>query len=354
MSSYGRVLAPVTANMSSPRILAVRLSSLGDILLAFPALQKLKSHWPKAWISMLVKPPYASLTAACPWVDEALPYTSFMETLRRVRQGRFTHLLDLHGNWRSFWIRKLSNIPRQQVYAKNSLARRLLVHFGRRGARLRKHTTERYLEPLGAWGIPPSGLTNGSKPWREDGSATATVQKKLQADGVRPEDILVAVHPGAAWSTKRWLPERFAALIRRLVRELGAKVVLVGEAADRDLAKAVAQESQVEALDWTGRTTLPELVGLMPRLKLFITNDSGPMHLAAQSGVPVLALFGSTTRELGFFPQGTGVHRVLEADLACRPCALHGHPSCPEGHFLCMRLLTVPQVFEAAREMLVK
>jgi len=86
-------------------------------------------------------------------------------------------------------------------------------------------------------------------------------------------------------------------------------------------------------------------------LSVFVTNDSGPMHLAAAAGVPVVAIFGATTRELGFFPYGPG-HRVIEADLACRPCGLHGARECPEGHFLCMRLLTVDQVYAACRDIL--
>ncbi|MDO8757313.1 MAG: glycosyltransferase family 9 protein, partial [Elusimicrobiota bacterium] len=95
-----------------------------------------------------------------------------------------------------------------------------------------------------------------------------------------------------------------------------------------------------------GKTDLEELKALMGRLCVFVTNDSGPMHLAAAAGVPVVAIFGATTRELGFFPYGPG-HRVVEADLACRPCGLHGASACPEGHFLCMKLLTVLQVHAA-------
>ena len=93
-------------------------------------------------------------------------------------------------------------------------------------------------------------------------------------------------------------------------------------------------------------------MALMPHFKLFITNDSGPMHIATAFNVPTLAIFGPTTRELGFFPYGRG-HRVLEVKgLPCRPCALHGGRKCPQGHFKCMRLITVDDVFNNAKEML--
>ena len=95
-------------------------------------------------------------------------------------------------------------------------------------------------------------------------------------------------------------------------------------------------------------------MALMKHFKLFITNDSGPMHIATAFDVPTLAIFGPTTRELGFFPYGEG-HRVMEVkDLPCRPCALHGGKKCPKGHFKCMRDISPDTVFENAKEMLEK
>ena len=160
--------------------------------------------------------------------------------------------------------------------------------------------------------------------------------------------VLVGMNPGSVWNTKRWLPERFAELCVRL-RADGLIPVLIGGAEDKALGARIAQDGG--ALDLTGKTDLEELKALMGRLSVFVTNDSGPMHLAAAAGVPVVAIFGATTRELGFFPYGPG-HRVVEVDLACRPCGLHGASKCPEGHFLCMRLLTVDQVHGACRDVL--
>ena len=179
-------------------------------------------------------------------------------------------------------------------------------------------------------------------------ASRARVDARLTEAGVPRGAVVVGVHPGAAWPTKRWLPGRFTELCRRFAAS-GTRVVLVGGPSDGDLCAQVARDSG--ALDWSGNTTLDDLKALMPRLSLFVTNDSGPMHLASGCGVPTLALFGPTTRELGFFPYGPG-HRVLEAELPCRPCGLHGAKVCPEGHFLCMRLITTEQAWAAARELL--
>jgi heptosyltransferase-2 len=93
------------------------------------------------------------------------------------------------------------------------------------------------------------------------------------------------------------------------------------------------------------------LKALISLLSLFITNDSGPMHIATGLGIPTLAVFGATTKELGFFPYGPR-HKVIEQELPCRPCGLHGKRKCPPGHFLCMELTTVQEVRRTAQAML--
>ncbi len=477
-------------------------------MLTGPVLRNLKAHWPDCRISFLVKPRFAAALAGQAEIDEVIAYRGLGDALGRIRAAGFTHLLDLHGNMRSFLIRRLAGIANVSVYRKAALARRAFVALGLRSPVLEKHTVERYLEAMAAWGVPalhdrvlatdcrpsepagprprrvlviqtaflgdclltlpllaelrrlfPEGRTSVltqektkevfaglpgvsevlvDRKRGEDGGIIGTwrlarrlraggfdaaliphrslrsallatwagipdrigfassagaflltrrvpftwtlhdlernlalllafspeyqpgrvpappspapdpgVVRLLSEAGVGSGDRLVGVHPGSTWPTKRWLTERYEELCRRLGGE-GFKVVLVGGANDRLLCAELA--TRCGAVDLSGRS-LGDLRGLMSRLSLFVTNDSGPMHVAAAAGVPTLAIFGPTTRELGFFPYGPG-HRVLEHDLSCRPCSLHGGRSCPEGHFLCMRLTTVQDAFDAAREML--
>lgn len=492
------------------KILVVRLSSLGDVVLTAPVYRNLKAHWPDCRISVLVKPAFAPALEGAPFVDEVIVFRGFRDALRRIRAGGFTHFLDLHATVRSWLLRRLARVPQTAVYRKDALARRLFVFFGLDSPRLQRHTVDRYLDALAAWGVPaphreltladyPAGaapapespsvlviqsaflgdslltlplardlkktlpgcrttvltlpgtadIFRGS-PWvdevllddkrgehsgprglwrlamelrgrrfavalvphrslrsallawlsktprrigfsssagwwlltdqvpftwlmhdlernlallkplasaagagdpvyvSQDGAAQSALDSRLEADGVPSGASLVGVHPGSAWETKRWPEERFTEVCRQLARQ-GRRVVLVGGKQDKELCARVAAASG--ALDWAGRTTLPELRALMGRLCLFITNDSGPMHLATAAGVPTIGLFGPTTRELGFFPYGPG-HKVLEHELSCRPCGLHGGRSCPHGHFLCMRLITTAEVLAAASELL--
>lgn len=493
------------------KILVVRLSSLGDVILTAPVYKALKARWPDCRISVLVKPAFAAALEGTPYVDEIVPYKGLGDALGRVKAGGFTHLLDLHANPRSWLLRRLAGVPNVAAYRKDALARRLFVFLGLPSPALQRHTVERYLAALEPWGVPAApaavslaelGSAEAAAPaagrrvlliqsaflgdtlltlplardikarlpgcrlsvltlpataelfkseWVDevlvddkrgadrglsgtlrlarrlrgrfdlaiiphrslrsallawlagvprrvgfsssagrflltdavpftwlmhdlernlallkalapdlsvrpdesvylapDAASAAAMGRRLREAGVEEGRPVVGVHPGSAWPTKRWPAERFAELCRRLEGE-GARAVLVGGKADQELCAGIAARSG--ALDWSGRTTLVELKALMPRLSLFVTNDSGPMHLAAGCGVPTLALFGPTTRELGFFPYGPG-HRVLEADLECRPCGLHGGRECPRGHFLCMELLTTERVWSEARRML--
>ncbi len=513
-----------------PKILVVRLSSLGDVILTVPVYKSLKAQWPNARIAVLVKPQFAGVLEGNPYVDEVIRFTGLRQALRLARSRGFTHLLDLHGNLRSRLLSRLSNIPHRAVYRKCALARRVFVTFGWTSPVLEKHVVERYLDALAAFGLrprpepalatasdvsldetgavprpkaSPDGAGDGSLPlaarvlliqsaflgdslltiplardikevmprcrltvltlpataeiferspwvdavirddkrgahaglrgpWRlaarlaeerfdlaiiphrslrsallaylsriprrigfdssagrlfltetvpftwlmhdlernlallkplepglrirldeglylaPDPAAQERVGGRLAQDGVSAARPLVGVHPGSAWPTKRWPPERFAELCRRLEAS-GRRAVLIGGPKDAPLCAEIARSSQ--ALDWSGKTDLSDLKALMPRLSLFVTNDSGPMHLATACGVPTLAIFGPTTRELGFFPYGPA-HRVLEADLACRPCGLHGSRACPHGHFLCMKLITTEQVWQSALQMM--
>ena len=108
-----------------------------------------------------------------------------------------------------------------------------------------------------------------------------------------------------------------------------------------------------KAENLVGKTSLTEAAAILARCSVVLTNDSGPMHVSVAVGTPTVALFGSTTKELGFFPYGIG-HTVIEKELPCRPCGLHGRKKCPQGHFRCMKDITADEVYEAVARQLQK
>src|SRR5439155_8591134 len=158
---------------------------------------------------------------------------------------------------------------------------------------------------------------------------------------------LVGVAPGSVWATKRWAPEGFAAVIAALAAE-GARCVVLGAPDEAALAEEIDRLAGGRATVLAGRTDLATLVAVVDRLALLVANDSAPMHIACARGVPVVGVFCATTPALGYGPWGPRA-AVVEADLACRPCARHGGRRCPRGTEDCMRLVAPAAVLAAAR-----
>jgi len=350
-----RALSPADwgarADAPSPRrVVVLQTSFLGDSLLTLPLLRRLKESLPGATLAVLTLPKHAEVFRGNAWVDEVLlddkrgehaGLAGLWRIARRLKRRSFDLAVIPHRSLRSTLLAWLAGVPRRVGFSSSAGSFLLTdrVPFS-----WLAHDLERNLalaRPLGAASAP----ARDEERYIEPSSLGCELSRLLAEKDLSSTDRLVGVHPGAAWSTKRWLPERFAELCRRLARA-GFKPVLVGGPADAPLGAEIARASG--AADLTGKTSLEDLKSLMGRFSLFVTNDSGPMHLAAAAGVPVVAAFGATTRELGFFPYGAA-HRVVEAELSCRPCGLHGARACPQGHFLCMRLVTVDLVWDACR-----
>ena len=163
----------------------------------------------------------------------------------------------------------------------------------------------------------------------------------------------LAIAPGSVWATKRWPEDKFADLIQKC-RSLG-QVILVGgqDAVDIAVAGKIKKILGNEILDLTGKTSLRVLAAIFSKTTLVIANDSAPLHIAIAVGTSVVGIFGPTTKELGFFPLAApGKAEVAEVEnLDCRPCGLHGHRLCPQGHFRCMRDLDSELVWNKVKNL---
>jgi heptosyltransferase-2 len=170
--------------------------------------------------------------------------------------------------------------------------------------------------------------------------------KKLDTLGLNGPRFLIGLNPGAAFGpAKRWLPERFAALADRLMGALNADVLIFGSSEERPLAEEIAGAMKHTPTVLAGGTSLRQLLALMAQCRLIVTNDSGPMHLAAALGVPLVAIFGSTD-ERATGPVGARI-RIVSRRVDCSPCGLR---ECPID-FRCMRGISVEEVFEATLDL---
>jgi heptosyltransferase-2 len=335
------------------KILLMRFSSLGDVVLATAAANAIKQVRPDAELVFLTKPAYAPLLQGQGALSEvwALKGGS-LAMARRIRSARFDAVLDLQGKLRSRLFSAFSGA--RSVRMKNhALHRRLKVWFPALAAGAPPPVAERGVRAAaellnfpfsGAVSLPSLAL---------DGQAIAWVDRILKSHGVQDGETLIGFCPGAAWFTKRWHPGNYAQAMGLLAGP-GRRFVFVGDAVDAALAKrivAYARKGADQAIIAAGQTDLPQLAALLKRCHVLLSNDSGPMHVAGALGVPVVALFGPTVEAFGFFPQGPK-SLVLQRELSCRPCSVHGTDTCPLGTHACMEKIAPFEVARAVEGML--
>ncbi len=319
------------------RILVRAPNWIGDAVLSLGAVRDLRRNFPSARIEVLARPSVADLYHAVGEVDGVRIATGRFRIDARALRGAFDAVLLLTNSFGTALLAFAAGIPERWGYSRDGrgllLTRRARVPRGVRGW----SEVYYYRGMLAGLGFQVSAAPDVSlrvpEPWKARGAAI-----------LDDEGPWIAVNPGAAYgSAKQWIPERFASTAERLRGETGAKVAIVGSASERPMAEALVASSRVQARVLCGGTTLPELIGVLSHSRLLLTNDSGPMHLAAAQGVPVVAVFGPTDwRETA--PVG-GPHRIVRADVECAPCKLR---ECPIDH-RCMTRVTVDRVTDAAR-----
>ena len=331
--------------MSPPRILLVRFGSIGDVLLTTPLLRAIRERHPEAFIAYLTKSVHLPLVADNPRLNEVIafePGMSIATVAERVRAAGFDHRLDLHGNLRTRALRAL--VPgRWTGYPKHRVARTVLIRTKRDIYRDRRHVAERYFDAAGGLDVRPDGRPPEFFP---SAASVAAAEAWLAGAGLGDQPF-VALAPGAAHATKRWPEDRWQALARGL-SERGFGVAVVGGPGDRDVADSIASAT-AGAASAAGRTTLQETGAVIRRAAALVSGDTGVMHMATAVGTGVVALFGPTVRQFGFFPYSDDA-RVVELPLGCRPCSAMGGPVCPLGHHRCLRDIAPQPVMEAVME----
>lgn len=335
--------------MDPQKILVLRLSSLGDVVLITPALRALHQRFPKARIHVATRTEYVPLIRPSVWVDSAQALErkgekGFVTYLKGIRKEGYDLVVDLHATLRSRMIAQASGAGKVLRYRKAALGRRALVAFKAKGAVRAKHVVDRYLECLLPFGI--------EKPSRQPEIVLETREKTFGREFLGEGSPFIALVPGAKHATKRWLKDGFVEVGKRLWQEDQIGTVVLGSDEEKALVREVVQNIGGGAKQACG-LGLRQMASVLASCKVVVTNDSGPMHLATAVCTPVVALFGPTVGAFGFFPLGER-NVVLDRDLACRPCSLHGTERCPEGHFKCMKEIAPEEVIRAVRIVLSK
>lgn len=326
-----------------PRILIVRFSSIGDILLTTPLVRALRARHPAAKITYVVRADMADalrhnprVTEVVAWVRSA-PLTGLAS---RLRETEWTHRLDLHGSVRSMALRQLVG-GNWTGFPKHRLRRTLIIRTGRRRGGHLGHVADRYFEAAAGLDVEPDG---GGAEFFFPTQAQNEADDFLRHHGLGQARTLVAVAPGAAHATKRWPLAHWEALVRRA--RAASDIVVVGGPGEESLGEALVVAGGGAVANAAGRFDLSGTAALLKRARVLAGGDTGVMHLATAVGTPVVALYGPGVEEFGYFPYHARA-LVLQKDLACRPCTSHGGPRCPLGHHRCLVDILPEEVAQA-------
>src|SRR5437867_1307787 len=346
---------------SPHRILVVDLDNLGDLLLATPAIRALRRSFPDATLDVLVTDYAASVVAGNPHIDGVLTCgkrvvdASLLERAAlawRIRRQRYDLGVILEAHWGYAGFAELllgvAGVPRR-------IGRDLGKHRGLLTATVaprQQHWIDTYLEVVGLVGAKPDGDHMDFPISPVDEAEMEAWCREHSLVGAAP----IVLFPGGTLHliSRRWGIEGFAAVGDALARSWQAPVVVIGGPADAALAETVVARMSIPALSAAGALSLGATGALPLRRRLFITNDSGPLHIAAAVRAPIVVILGPSD-PLVFGPRGT-LHEIVRVPLPCSPCIRVGDfPDCPIiPRELCLKEVTPSMVVDAAERLLVR
>jgi len=314
------------------KLLIVRLSSLGDILLSTPLIRSIKIGCPRIEIDFVVREEYKDLLLLNPHLRNIIIYNNDEDKLKllknKICENNYDLIIDLQNNLRSWLLLKCygSSVV---GFKKNNINKFLFVHFNINNLKNAKQIPVRYASTLENFHLDDQGLE--------------LFTDKIQNPVLNGIENLVGICPGSKHFTKMW-PEEYFIKLGNLLNENGFKIVLFGGNDDIKVCKRIS--SKLSAINLCNDNNILQTAADMKCCKLIYCNDSGLMHTATAVNIPVIAFFGSTVKEFGFTPYNSKNLILENNSLSCRPCTHIGRDNCPKKHFECMKEITPQSAFE--------
>lgn len=341
--------AEIAGQAAVQRVLVRAVNWIGDAVMTTPALMAVRETYPRAEITLLANPLVGQLLQGHPALDRVmlfdrkLKHRGLLGRLRLARQlaaERFDLAVILPNSFDSALVPWLARIPARIGKASDGRSLLLTHRFYEQSPSAERHEVQYYRELLGAFGISAEQSTPTLAVTAQEEQEVSTL---LAEHGISAEEIVLGVNAGASFgSAKRWYPERFANVAQRLAASWGARVILFGGPDEQELVAVIEREMAGNCLNLAGKTTVRQLMALIKRCNFFVTNDSGPMHIAAAFGVPLVAIFGPTDHR-GTAPCSDKAV-IVRQTIDCAPCKLR---VCPTDH-RCMTAVTVEDVVKSA------
>ncbi|KPK98391.1 MAG: hypothetical protein AMJ95_04415 [Omnitrophica WOR_2 bacterium SM23_72] len=333
------------------RILIVRTDRIGDVVLSTPVIRALREAYPASFIAMMVSPYTKDMVEGNPYLDETILYDkdarhkswwSSMQFAATLKKKKFDLALVLHPTNRVHLITFFAGIPRRIGFNRKFgfLLTDRIPHEKQFGE---KHESEYNLDFVRFIGIEPRSkslfvpISKDCKQWADE---------LLSQAGIKKTDRLLVIHPGASCPSKIWPNDRFAEVADRLIEKYGFKVFIVAGQKDKVLSQQVVNRMHHAAVNLAGEISLSQLTSLLRRSHLFISNDSGPVHIASALDLPLISILARN--EPGLSPRRWGPlgerSRTLHKEVGCIKCLAH---NCKK-EFACLKAISVEDVLEAA------
>jgi heptosyltransferase-2 len=337
------------------KILIRSVNWVGDAVMTTPAIKVIRENFPKAEITLLANPLVSQLFLPHQSIDRVITFdrngahkgiTGRLRLAAHVRKQVFDLAIILPNSFESALIPWLSGIPVR--LGKSSDGRGFLLTECYRPGKsyIISHEVNYYVDLLAHFGF--SGPTSKPELFTTTDEEQAANQR-LAEKGITANDFVIGINPGATFgSAKRWYPERFAETARLLALEWGARIVIFGGPGETNIAADIEKHLKDNCLNLAGKTGMRELMSLIRRCNFFITNDSGPMHIAAAFDIPLVAVFGPTDHATT--SPFTEKAVIVRKDFECAPCKLR---ECPIDH-RCMDSIEVSDVVQAALSLQMK
>ena len=319
------------------KILIIRFSSIGDIVLTTPVVRCLRKKFADATIHYLTKEKYAGIVRSNPYVDKVLFLSENIDqTIAEIRNEQYDYIIDLHHNLRTLRIKLSLKKISFHSFLKLNFEKWIYTNF-KVNIMPAKHIVDRYLETVSELGVVNDGLgLDFFIPENEE---------------IKQEDLpfshmhgYIAIVIGAAHYTKRLPPEK----LRELVSKIDYPIVLLGGKEDALNGDLIAEDEQIKVYNGCGKFSLNESADIIRKSKLVISHDTGLMHIAAAFNKIILSVWGNTVPSFGMYPYKTQYEIFQVNKLLCRPCTKTGFDECPLGHFKCMRLQSMDALAERA------
>ncbi len=318
---------------NTKKILLIRLSSLGDVILTTPLLRSLKKQYPRLIIDFCVREDFADVLRHNPNISNLILYRKDDSTIRNIKTSiagsGYDLIIDLQNNYRSKFILTGLNTTILN-FRKNIFLKLLLVKFKINLLTGKQGIPQRYAKVLHGFELDNDGLEIFSP-------------DSVNAD-IPDADNYIGICPGSLHFTKTW-PYSYYIELGEVIKLHGYKLLVFGGKREMHLCKTIA-DAVPGTINLCNNDDLYKTIVNMKKCKAVITNDSGLMHVASALKLPVLAIFGSSVKEFGFTPYKTNYTIIENRSLKCRPCSHIGKSECPKKHFECMVHLSPTMVYQ--------